>query len=99
MGLCPAPLRHLVDGQPAKHLNLLEFCAQRQGGRSVVRVAGHCPFDDCGDYLGDTAFTQVRCRFTGDAQELHHQLLSTAALECRMTGERGEQGGPEPVHI
>ena len=91
--------RHFVDSEAEPPLYPLDFLAQGRGGWSILRVMGHRPFDGSGYVVGNAGLAQVWRRLAGDAQELRHQLLTAAAFERGVAGQRGEQGGAQSVDV
>ena len=91
---------HFVDGDTVAALDIAELLAKRRrAGRTVRRIAGHCPFDHGGHVGWQSVFTQVRNRLGDDPQELGHHLLARAAFEGGVPGQRAEQCRAKGIDI
>ena len=99
-GLDVGRQRHVIHRQLVPALRLAQLLAERGSGRRPSgRIGGHRPLDQPADILGHPVRPQVRHRLGRQPQEMRHDLLTRAALESRMPGQRTEQRRPEPVDI
>lgn len=90
---------YFVEGETVLVFDASELFADHLGSGPVGGITGHRCLDHRAHVAGVAPFPQVGDGLLGDAEELRDDLLTAAAFEGRMSGQRAEQGGAQSVDV